>query len=767
MKSVTSTIHPVTSPLIETFLELSDDVLWTYDNALRIFTWTASPEVKLRYGLADISTIEDWVRRIHEDDVAHAESANYSATNDPTQKILEITYRLRDPSGNMHSIRDKRKFVRDETGKALRVTGLWRQPGPEPDSQPTITAQHSSRQMWDEVAATHAQIEAAREELRQTNEQLSMNYQQLFEHDFILTRSQQLAKIGSWEYEYSTGRFLWSNEMYSIFGIDKSVDVNDFEYLKSLFCPSSQHFITETYGNLVNQKGDDFESVVEIVTPLGYKKWLRIAGYHIDGKTRQQRMIGLTHDITYFKEAEVRLRSSEEKFSKAFNNNPDPMLLIRQRDMVIIDANKKTLPAFGYSPFELLGNRFTDFNFLNAEYHQRLALGSDHTSYNEFECPWRKKDGNIIHVLVSCSLVEIEGTRTYIVDVKDITGRVEAEEKLRLSEANLRATMNNTSVMVWSVDRYLDLVMKNRAFAEYIHANYGIQPEEGPDLPEEIRAQLLVRWQFFYKRALSGETFSTSEEWNGRNIDYSLNPIIENGIVVGVSVFAEDVTEKLQQQRELANTQRTLAEYKLMALRSVMNPHFVFNALNSIQFFITTNDRLNAINYLSTFSKLIRGILNNSKNHKIRLSEEIELLQHYVELELLRFENKFDFILYVDPELDIENIEIQTLLIQPFVENAILHGLYNSTRKGLLNISIESDPGGTRILFTIEDNGIGREAAKELRQKTSPGHRSVGISLTQERLRLINNNDALSVEIIDQYDGDVALGTKIRISVGI
>jgi sensor histidine kinase YesM len=200
-------------------------------------------------------------------------------------------------------------------------------------------------------------------------------------------------------------------------------------------------------------------------------------------------------------------------------------------------------------------------------------------------------------------------------------------------------------------------------------------------------------------------------------------------------------------------------------LRSVMNPHFIFNALNSIQFFIAKNDRRNAINYLSTFSKLIRGILTNSVNNKVKLSEEIELLRHYVNLELLRFENRFEFMLSISPDLDVDNIEIPSLLIQPYVENAILHGLYNKPAKGTLKISVREDRDF--VLFEIEDDGVGRETAQKLRQQNFPQHKSMGTILTEERLKLINLEEKASLEIIDLFEGQKSAGTLVRIWVAM
>jgi sensor histidine kinase YesM len=131
---------------------------------------------------------------------------------------------------------------------------------------------------------------------------------------------------------------------------------------------------------------------------------------------------------------------------------------------------------------------------------------------------------------------------------------------------------------------------------------------------------------------------------------------------------------------------------------------------------------------------------------------------------MVRFENKFEFVLDIDPGLDLDNIEIPSLLIQPYVENAILHGLYSKSEKGLLTISVKND--GDRVLFCVEDNGIGRKAAQALRAKNFPKHKSMGTFLTEERLRLINEQDKVAFEIKDLHDDTGnASGTRVNIWV--
>ena len=177
---------------------------------------------------------------------------------------------------------------------------------------------------------------------------------------------------------------------------------------------------------------------------------------------------------------------------------------------------------------------------------------------------------------------------------------------------------------------------------------------------------------------------------------------------------------------------KQIAEIRMIALRGQMNPHFIFNSLNSIQHFITTRDKEEALNYLSKFSKLIRKILENSRENRVSISNELQLLELYIQLEQLRFSNKFDYHIAIDEKIDMENTEIPPLLIQPYIENAILHGLINKKDKGDLWLSLERNNG--LLICKIQDNGIGRARSQEIEQGKVSRHRSLGIKVTEERI---------------------------------
>lgn len=233
-------------------------------------------------------------------------------------------------------------------------------------------------------------------------------------------------------------------------------------------------------------------------------------------------------------------------------------------------------------------------------------------------------------------------------------------------------------------------------------------------------------------------------------------------------ILAEE--EKHKAQIEILQNRQKVIESRLQSLRLQMNPHFLFNALNSIQQMILANEELVATRYLSRFSKLLRSILIHSDKETISLREEIEILRLYVELESVRFKDAFTYTIDCDAEIDPDEVKIPTLLIQPFVENAIWHGLMH--KEGDRNLKIIFTDMGEYVKCIVEDNGIGRQKAREI--KISSGqdkkHTSKGIEVSLERLKAMqkNGNTTGRLDIIDLVDDEGrAQGTRVEIHIPI
>jgi two-component sensor histidine kinase len=213
--------------------------------------------------------------------------------------------------------------------------------------------------------------------------------------------------------------------------------------------------------------------------------------------------------------------------------------------------------------------------------------------------------------------------------------------------------------------------------------------------------------------------------------------------------------------------EKKLVHLERSALLAQMNPHFIFNSLNSIQSYIANNENDKANRFLAKFSRLIRAMLNHSRSPKVSLQEEINSLELYLELEKMRFKGKFEFVINVDPDIDTHEIELPPLLIQPYLENAIIHGL--AKKDGVGRIELFYMLMGKHLIATVTDNGIGIEQSKQLKENSSSLHKSVGMTITQKRLELLDENNKdkkVNIEEVKDRHGKV-LGTKVEVKIRV
>ncbi len=216
--------------------------------------------------------------------------------------------------------------------------------------------------------------------------------------------------------------------------------------------------------------------------------------------------------------------------------------------------------------------------------------------------------------------------------------------------------------------------------------------------------------------------------------------------------------EKEIQKKEL---EQKMAELEQTALRAQMNPHFIFNCLNSVNRFIIGNDPEGANHYLTTFANLIRQTLENSGKPLISFKDEIKYLETYIKMEQLRSNNRFDYNINISTGVDMEEMYIPNMIVQPFVENSIHHGMLNTTgRKGMIKLDISKD---TKLTFVVDDNGDGIKNKNALQQNPE-GHRSMGGAITEKRIAMYNslNEDKIELEVLDKSEtGSHERGTRI------
>ena len=265
------------------------------------------------------------------------------------------------------------------------------------------------------------------------------------------------------------------------------------------------------------------------------------------------------------------------------------------------------------------------------------------------------------------------------------------------------------------------------------------QNQDGYWSPSTIYAFTLLPpwWQTWWARALAG------------------------GLLLGGMFYYQ--RQRIARLEKEAAIQQQVSELERSALQAQMNPHFIFNCLNSIQNFILTNEKKKAVEFLARFARLVRHNLNASVQGKVTLAEEIQILDNYLALERERFNQKIDYHITVEEGLEEEEITFPPLLIQPYVENAVIHGLAKKEGGGTVGIHFSRDNGALAV--TIRDNGLGFR--QEEGQAPAGRHSSVGMTITQKRLELLGSaaGEAVQVEVLRGEGGEV-LGTEVWVRIG-
>ncbi len=253
--------------------------------------------------------------------------------------------------------------------------------------------------------------------------------------------------------------------------------------------------------------------------------------------------------------------------------------------------------------------------------------------------------------------------------------------------------------------------------------------------------------------------------------DFLTKPIDIPDLEITINKTIAQVTQLKENAKTIHENlvlKQKASELEMQALRAQMNPHFIFNALSSINHFILTNDQLQASEYLIKFSKLIRLILENSTMPLISLDQELEALKLYIELEALRFKHRFEYEIVLSKNLDVTSIKVPPLILQPFVENAIHHGLMPKEGPGHLSIIINELED--RLELKIKDDGIGRHTSLLLQATDSHKHKSLGMKVTSERIGFLNqrHTEHSSIDIMDLTNAEgKASGTEITIHIPV
>jgi PAS domain S-box-containing protein len=557
----------------------------------------------------------------------------------------------------------------------------------------------------------------------------------------------------------------WNKRAEELFGWT-SEEVLNQRPLDFLVHPDEHSIASKTMDALVADKKESSFMELRAITKTGaVRHCLWYYSFLRDEQGELETILSFVSDITEQRDANFFLKERIKELRTLYNVSTS--LTTSDKSMHEVFTELPSMLPSGWQFPEVCAARLKVFdviyqtaNFSESTYRQRakiLVNGSEigflEVLYLEerpesYEGPFFKEEKELLIAIAGMLQVYVE--------------RKLDEEKFFKAQANLAATINNTEIIIWSVDQNFKLITYNEPFRKYTLDHYSINLDTINNLqyfPEE----LLSKWRGRYQRVLTGEILTLEESSDDIDFRFSLSPIIDNAHVIGVSIFGDNITNRNRHERELAEANKKVTEFKMMALRSVMNPHFIFNVLSSIQYFILRNDELNAINYLTSFSKLMRTVLTRSAVDLVTVKDELDLLNDYVHLEKLRFDDKFDFAIRCEESLEPDEIKLPSLLIQPYVENAILHGLYNKIGKGRLTIDVKTN--SNFLIFEIEDNGVGRAAALEIKGRNNTHRKSMGTQLTEERLMILNSDSQTPVVYTDLFNDGKPCGTRVTIRI--
>lgn len=374
----------------------------------------------------------------------------------------------------------------------------------------------------------------------------------------------------------------------------------------------------------------------------------------------------------------------------------------------------------------LLGELYADEN---KQYQAKVYLDSSLISI--------KKYYSVVDTFVYTESYRKYAELSYMHWTKSFTYR--GYYKLFRAQGDLDSAIYYYQFMVKIIDSLKD--QQNRQQIDYILANFE---------SEEISRQL--------------ELLTKEKELQESRAQRTLLFLVGTGILLILIIIIAILY--LRQNKLRAEQEKTNLQQKL--LRSQMNPHFIFNSLASIQNSIINDDPLKASKYLSRFSKLFRNILESSNEELIPLEEEIKTIENYLELQKIRFPEKFDYTIKTDERLDPENIRVPPMIAQPFIENAIEHGIKHLDSKG--NVSVRFRMQNDMIELSVEDDGIGRKKAQDIRNMQDPSHRSLATAITMDRIRVLNkklkNKITFTIKDLKNETGE-ATGTMVVMEIPV
>lgn len=445
-------------------------------------------------------------------------------------------------------------------------------------------------------------------------------------------------------------------------------------------------------------------------------------------------------------------------YSKSGNTNKE-IDLLKQANTQSQETNKKELQIQAKSD---LADFYSRNNFVEEEINTRNSIITDlefaDSTYGS-TLNTTKKAEEKIRIAQSYNKSQqydkaLDVVESIDVESNDETADLEIKKEAAKVESEAYLNIGDEKAALKSYEEYsslLDQLYKQKELEYQNISNLNNQLRN-----QQWRIDFLEKDKEIYDAEM--QMYASERELNQEKLKYQKWYII---LLVTILLLLIATIIILYQKNKVQKRHNSYLALK--SLRVQMNPHFIFNALNSINNFIVKNDEINANKYLSRFSKLMRRILNNSEQDFIPIEQEIEILELYIQIEYMRFSDKFNYVFEIDERINTEDFQIPPMLIQPYIENAVWHGLRYKEEDGKLLVKMEISDDNLKVI--IEDNGIGRKKSEELKTKNQKSNKSKGIKNTKGRLEILSKiyNKEFKHNISDLTENGE--GTKVEILI--